>query len=51
MLASAEAGYTIFIIVFMMSSLLNIAYLMPVVARGFFAILNRRKVLTMQLFG
>jgi multicomponent Na+:H+ antiporter subunit D len=37
MLASAEAGYTIFIIVFMVSSLLNIAYLMPVVARGFFA--------------
>ncbi len=37
MLSSAEAGYTIFIIVFMVSSLLNIAYLMPIVARGFFS--------------
>jgi multicomponent Na+:H+ antiporter subunit D len=37
MLSSAEAGYTIFIVVFMVSSLLNIAYLMPVVARGFFS--------------
>lgn len=37
MLASADAGHTIFIFVFMASSLLNIAYLMPVVARGFFA--------------
>ena len=36
MLSSAEAGYTIFLIVFMVSSLLNIAYLMPIVARGFF---------------
>ena len=37
MLSSVEAGYTIFLIVFMVSSLLNIAYLMPVVARGFFS--------------
>ncbi len=37
MLSSAEAGYTIFIIVLMVSSLLNIAYLMPIVARGFFS--------------
>ena len=37
MLSSAEAGYTIFIVVFMVSSLLNIAYLMPIVARGFFS--------------
>ena len=36
MLSSAEAGYTIFLIVFMVSSLLNIAYLMPIIARGFF---------------
>ena len=36
MLASAEAGYTFFMIVFMISSLLNIAYLMPIVGRGFF---------------
>ena len=36
MLSSAEAGYAIFLIVFMVSSLLNIAYLMPIVARGFF---------------
>ena len=37
MLASAESGHVIFIFVLMASSLLNIAYLMPVVARGFFA--------------
>ncbi|MEE2999930.1 MAG: proton-conducting transporter membrane subunit [Pseudomonadota bacterium] len=37
MLSSAESGYIIFLIVFMASSLLNIAYLMPVVVRGFFA--------------
>lgn len=37
MLASADSGHVIFIFVFMASSLLNIAYLMPVVARGFFA--------------
>ena len=36
MLASAEAGYIFFMIVFMISSLLNIAYLMPIVGRGFF---------------
>ena len=37
MLASAEAEHVIFIFVLMARSLLNIAYLMPVVARGFFA--------------
>jgi multicomponent Na+:H+ antiporter subunit D len=37
MLASADSGHVIFIFVFMASSLLNIAYLMPVVARGFFS--------------
>ena len=37
MLASADSGHVIFIFVLMASSLLNIAYLMPVVARGFFA--------------
>jgi len=37
MLASAEAGQVVFIFVLMASSLLNVAYLMPVVARGFFA--------------
>jgi multicomponent Na+:H+ antiporter subunit D len=36
MLAAADAQHVIFIFVFMASSLLNIAYLMPVVARGFF---------------
>jgi multicomponent Na+:H+ antiporter subunit D len=36
MLAAAEAGQIIFMFVFMISSLLNIAYLMPLVARGFF---------------
>ncbi len=35
-LSSAEAGHLIFIIVLMVSSLLNVAYLMPVVGRGFF---------------
>jgi multicomponent Na+:H+ antiporter subunit D len=37
MLAAADAGQVIFIFVFMISSLLNIAYLMPLVARGFFS--------------
>ena len=37
MLAAADSKHAIFIFVFMASSLLNIAYLMPVVARGFFA--------------
>jgi multicomponent Na+:H+ antiporter subunit D len=37
MLAAADAEHAIFMFVFMASSLLNIAYLMPVVARGFFA--------------
>ncbi|MBO39339.1 MAG: cation:proton antiporter, partial [Rhodospirillaceae bacterium] len=37
MLSAAEAGHIIFMLVFMLSSLLNIAYLMPLVARGFFA--------------
>ena len=37
MLSASEAGLLFFMFVFMASSLLNIAYLMPVVARGFFA--------------
>ena len=37
MLSAAEADQMLFIFVLMASSLLNIAYLMPVVARGFFA--------------
>jgi multicomponent Na+:H+ antiporter subunit D len=37
MLAAADAGQVIFMFVFMISSLLNIAYLMPLVARGFFS--------------
>ena len=36
-LGAAEAGQTVFIAVLMVSSLLNIAYLMPVVVRGFFS--------------
>ncbi|MDA1323562.1 MAG: monovalent cation/H+ antiporter subunit D family protein [Proteobacteria bacterium] len=40
MLAAADAKHVIFIFVFMASSLLNIAYLMPVVARGFFVKAN-----------
>lgn len=35
-LGSADAHQTIFVVVLMVSSLLNIAYLMPIVARGFF---------------
>ena len=35
-LSSAEAGHVLFIIILMVSSLLNVAYLMPVVGRGFF---------------
>lgn len=37
MLGAAEADQVIFIFVLMASSLLNIAYLMPIVGRGFFA--------------
>ena len=37
MLSSVEAGYIIFMVIFMVSSLLNIAYLMPIIGRGFFA--------------
>ncbi len=36
-LGAMDAGHVIFVAVFMISSLLNVAYLMPVVARGFFA--------------
>ena len=35
-LGAAEAGHGLFVAVLMISSLLNIAYLMPIVARGFF---------------
>ncbi len=35
-LGAIDAGHQVFIAVFMISSLLNIAYLLPVVARGFF---------------
>jgi multicomponent Na+:H+ antiporter subunit D len=35
-LAAAEADQIIFIVVLMVSSLLNVAYLMPVIGRGFF---------------
>jgi multicomponent Na+:H+ antiporter subunit D len=35
-LAAADTGMVLVIAVFMVSSLLNVAYLMPVVARGFF---------------
>ena len=37
MLSASEAGLIFFMLIFMLSSLLNIAYLMPVVARGFFS--------------
>ena len=37
MLSSIEAGYILFMVIFMVSSLLNIAYLMPIIGRGFFA--------------
>ena len=37
MLSSVEAGYIVFMVIFMVSSLLNIAYLMPIIGRGFFA--------------
>jgi multicomponent Na+:H+ antiporter subunit D len=37
MLGAADAGKLIFVAVFMISSLLNVAYLLPIVARGFFA--------------
>lgn len=36
-LASLESGHLIFVIVLVISTLLNVAYLMPVVARGFFS--------------
>jgi multicomponent Na+:H+ antiporter subunit D len=36
MLGSADSGHQIMIAVLMVSSLLNVAYLLPVVARGFF---------------
>ncbi len=36
MLGAAEAGPPIIVAVLMISSLLNVAYLIPVVARGFF---------------
>ncbi len=36
MLGAIEADQVVFVIVLMISSLLNIAYLMPIVARGFF---------------
>ena len=35
-LGAAEAGHGLLVAVLMISSLLNIAYLMPIVARGFF---------------
>ena len=35
-LAAAETGQLVFIAVFMISSLLNIAYLVPIVINGFF---------------
>ena len=36
MIGSVEAGYIIFILVLAVSSLLNVAYLLPIVGRGFF---------------
>lgn len=36
-LGAMDAGHVVFVAVFMISSLLNVAYLMPVVARGFFS--------------
>ncbi|GAK44059.1 putative NADH-ubiquinone oxidoreductase subunit [Tepidicaulis marinus] len=36
MLGAADAGHQIMIVVFMVSSLLNVAYLLPIVARAFF---------------
>ena len=36
-LGSLDAGHLVFVAVLMISSLLNVAYLLPVVARGFFA--------------
>ena len=36
-LGAAEAGHVLFVAVLMISSLLNIAYLMPLVVRGFFS--------------
>ncbi len=36
-LGAMDAGHVVFVAVFMISSLLNVAYLMPIVARGFFA--------------
>ena len=37
MLGAADAGHLIIIVVLMVSSLLNIAYLLPIVGRGFFS--------------
>jgi multicomponent Na+:H+ antiporter subunit D len=37
MLGAAEADKIVFVVILMISSLLNVAYLLPVVARGFFA--------------
>jgi len=37
MLGAVEADKIVFVVVLMVSSLLNVAYLLPVVARGFFA--------------
>jgi multicomponent Na+:H+ antiporter subunit D len=36
-LGAADAGQVVFVVVLMVSSLLNIAYLVPIVVRGFFA--------------
>ena len=37
MTGAADAGQLLIIIVLMISSLLNVAYLLPLVVRGFFA--------------
>jgi multicomponent Na+:H+ antiporter subunit D len=39
-LGAVDSGHIVFVAVFMISSLLNIAYLLPVVARGFFVRAN-----------
>jgi multicomponent Na+:H+ antiporter subunit D len=36
-MGAVDSGHLVFVAVFMISSLLNIAYLLPIVARGFFA--------------
>lgn len=43
MLGSAEAGHQILLVVLMISSLLNIAYLLPITARGFFSPPSRQR--------